>query len=187
MAVRGNLSIRAFTVSEVRRYLLLVRAVDTWSGVGGAGHSHAYGESEPFDMDAGSDRELKRWSTSIDDVGWRRAWGLFDQDEPVGSLNLAGGALYSELHRVNMGMGILRSHQRQGGGSMLLETAIEWAQEQAGIAWIDLGVFSDNFGAQAMYERHGFEVLGLTSDRFRVDGSSLDEVLMTLNVDPILG
>lgn len=182
MTVRGNLSIRAFAIGEAEGYLSLVSAVDAGSDVDGAGHSHAYSESEPFDTEAGCDREVTRWSAEIDEVGWRRAWGLFDRGERVGYLYLAGGALRSELHRVHMGMGILRAHSRRGGGTLLLETAIKWAHVQPNVDWIDLGVFTDNLGSQALYKGHGFDVLGRTSDRFRVDGKSLDEILMTLNV-----
>jgi len=175
-------SVRPLEIGEVDAYLRHVAEVDADSGVDGGGHSHAYGNDEPFDVDAGRTRELTRWSTAIDEVEWRRAWGLFDQGELVGHLYLAGGMLRSELHRVHMGMGIRRSHRRQGGGTRLLETGIEWARNQPIIDWIDLGVFSDNPGAQALYARHGFQVLGRTPDRFRVDGQSLDDISMTLNV-----
>jgi GNAT superfamily N-acetyltransferase len=129
-------------------------------------------------MEAGRVREVTRWSTEIEDLACR-AWGLFDQGELVGHLHLAGGLLHSEMHRVDMGMGIRRSNRRQGGGTLLLETGIEWARNQSTIDWIDLGVFSDNPGAQALYARHGFQVLGRTPDRFRVEGQSLDDISMT--------
>ena len=82
-------------------------------------------------------------------------------------------------------MGVARSHRRRGGGSLLLGAAIAWARHQQSIDWIDLGVFSDNPGAQRLYERHGFQILGRTRDRFRVDGVSLDDTEMTLNVAQI--
>jgi RimJ/RimL family protein N-acetyltransferase len=169
-------------IGDVDIYLRHVRAVDAQSGVDGAGHWHPYSVSEPLDVVARRDRETDRWSTEIDDVAWRRAWGLFDQDELVGHLYLAGAELRSELHRVDMGMGIGGSHRRQGGGTLLLQTAVAWARSQPIIDWIDLGVFSDNPGAQALYALHGFQVLGRTPDRFRVDGQSLDDISMTLNV-----
>lgn len=182
MTTRGNLIVRPLAIADVDIYLPHVREVDATSGVDGEAHSHPYNASEPFDMQAARDREVTRWSTEIDRPAWRRAWGLFDHDELVGHLYLAGGQLRSELHRVNMGMGISASHRRQGGGALLLETAIAWARSQPIIEWIDLGVFSDNPGAQALYARYGFQVLGRTPDRFRVDGHSLDDISMTLNV-----
>lgn len=182
MATESNMSARSFELDEIPDYLHLLSTVQAGSGIDGSGHSHAYSKSDPFDAEAGRDREITRWTTTIDRTGWRRAWGLFSQEEPVGHLNLVGGTLGSELHRISMGMGILRPYRRNGGGTRLLETAIRWAQQQPSIAWVDLGVFSDNPGAQALYERQGFEVVGRTLDRFRVDGESLDEISMTLNV-----
>ena len=176
------MGVRPLRITEVDDYLRHVREVDAGSGVDGARHSHAYSESEPFDVEAGRAQEVTRWSTAIEDLGWRRAWGLFDKGELVGHLYLAGGTLRSELHRADMGMGITRSHRRQGGGTLLLEAGIEWARRQPTIDWIDLDVFSDNPGAQALYARHGFQILGRTRDRFRVDGQSLDNISMAMNV-----
>lgn len=175
------MTVRPLEVGDVEGYLRHVAMVDAESGVDGAGHSHPYSRTEPQDLEADHQREVTRWSTSVTDIGWRRAWGLFD-DELVGHLYLAGGTLRSELHRVHLGMGILLSHRRQGGGTSLLQTAIVWARSEPSIDWIDLGVFSDNPGARALYARHGFETLGRTPDRFRVDGVSLEDVWMTLPV-----
>jgi RimJ/RimL family protein N-acetyltransferase len=176
------MSARLLAIDDVDIYLRLVCAVEAGSGMDGEGHSHPYSASEPFDMEAGREREVTRWSTQIDASGWRRAWGLSDCDELVGYLHLGGGALRTELHRVEMGMGIARSHRRRGGGGLLLRAAIAWARNQPSVDWIDLGVFSDNPGAQALYVRHGFQVIGRTPDRFRIDGQSVDDTSMTLNV-----
>ncbi len=104
------------------------------------------------------------------------------EDELVGRLCLVGGLLRSELHRANVGMGVTRSHRRQRGGSLLLATAIGWARRQLLIDWIDLSVFSDNPDAEALYARHGFQVVGRTPDRFRLHGRSLDDIAMTLHL-----
>jgi RimJ/RimL family protein N-acetyltransferase len=182
MSAPENMTVRLLVIDDVDSYLRLVLDIEKGSGVDGEGHSHPYSAFEPFDIEAGRSREETRWSTAITEIGWRRAWGLFHHDELVGNLHLAGGDLGSELHRCDLGMGVGRSHRRQGGGSMLIQTAIGWAREQPSIDWIDLGVFSDNPGAQALYVRHGFHVLGRTPDRFRIDGQSLDDTSMTFNV-----
>lgn len=177
-----SLSVRLLDVEDVVVYLQLLGAVEAGSGVDGEGHSHPYSLSEPFDIEAGRDREIARWSTPIDTPGWRRAWGLFDRHDLVGHLHLGGGELRSELHRAELGMGIARTHRRRGGGGRLLRVAIAWARSQPSIDWIDLGVFSDNPGAHALYVRHGFQVIGRTTDRYRIDGLSVDDSSMTLNV-----
>lgn len=174
--------VRALVPAEVDAYLEHVSEVDADSGIDGAGHSHPYQRDEPRDLAEAHAREITRWTTPIHEPGWRRAWGLFDAEQLVGHLYLAGGALRSELHRASLGMGIAATHHRRGGGSLLLTTAISWARAQPGLAWIDLGVFHDNPGAQALYTRHGFQITGHTPDRFRVDGVSLDDTSMTLRV-----
>jgi len=182
VAATEIMTVRALVIADLDGYLRHVVEVDAGSGMDGEGHSHAYSKCEPLDLDVARDREIARWSTEIDRPGWRRAWGLFDHAQLVGHVYLAGGTLDSELHRTNMGIGIVRSHRRRGGGTLLLQTAIAWARCQPSIDWLDLGVFSDNLGGQALYARHGFQLLGRTPDRFRVDGYSFDDLSMTLYV-----
>ena len=179
------MNVRLLEVDDVDGYLRLTADIADGSGQDGEGHSHAYSRSEPYDVAAFHDREVVRWATAIGKPDWRRAWGLVEGAEIVGYLQLAGGTLQSERHRVEMGMGVARSHRRRGGGSVLLGAAIAWASRQQSIDWIDLGVFSDNPGAQRLYERHGFQIVGRTRDRFRVDEVSLDDTEMTLNVAQI--
>lgn len=53
----------------------------------------------------------------------------------------------------------LKDHQGGGLGKALFATAIDWLQAHGPRAvWI--GVWSENFGAQRFYERHGFEKVG---------------------------
>jgi RimJ/RimL family protein N-acetyltransferase len=177
-----ELFVRPFQIGEVEAYLQHVAEVDADSGIDGAPHSHPYSASDAFDFETGRNREVERWTTPVTHVGWRRAWGVFDRDDLVGHLYLAGGPLQTGLHRADLGMGVLPSHRRRRGATRLLDTAIAWARHDPGICWIDLNVFADNPGAQHLYERFGFATIGRTSDRFRVDGASLDDIAMTLNV-----
>ena len=65
---------------------------------------------------------------------------------------------------------ILKSHQGGGLGSRLLATALAWL-EQDGPRPLWIGVWSENLGAQGLYERHGFKVVG--AYKFAV-GKTLD-------------
>ena len=119
VAEARTLTVRPLVVPEIDEYLRNMAAVEAESGVDGSGHSHPYSGADSFDMAEAHDREVTRWSTAIDDIGWRRAWGLFDRAELVGHLYLAGGALRSELHRADMGMGIVQTRRRQMGEGTL--------------------------------------------------------------------
>jgi len=54
---------------------------------------------------------------------------------------------------------VLKSHQGGGRGSALLKTALDWL-EPAGPRRLWIGVWSENFGAQRLYGRLGFEKVG---------------------------
>ncbi|MDI9238865.1 GNAT family N-acetyltransferase [Lysobacter sp. LF1] len=54
---------------------------------------------------------------------------------------------------------VLRAHQNGGWGGRLFEAAMQWLQ-RTGPRTLWIGVWSENFGAQRFYERHGFERVG---------------------------
>ena len=70
---------------------------------------------------------------------------------------------------------ILQGHQGGGSGTLLLETALEWL-ERDGPRTLWIGVWSENYGAQRFYARHGFEIVGEYS--FMV-GDHADRELIT--------
>lgn len=172
--------IRPLTLDDVEAYIAHIVATNAESGVDGLPRSHVYGADEPLDVAVAVPRERERWTTPLDQPGWRRAWGCFDGETFVGHLYLAGGSLPAEMHRANLGMGLARSHHRRGGGRALLRAAVAWARAESRIDWLDLGVFTENGPAQALYLGEGFQARGHVPDRFRVDGWRLDDVTMTL-------
>jgi ribosomal protein S18 acetylase RimI-like enzyme len=76
-------------------------------------------------------------------------------------------------------MGVERGWRGRGHGRALLAAAIAWARG-AELAWIDLGVFAHNQRARALYAAVGFIEIGVTRDRFRVDGTAIDDIAMAL-------
>lgn len=54
---------------------------------------------------------------------------------------------------------VLREYQNGGRGGQLFDAALQWLQARwKGALWI--GVWSENFGAQRFYARHGFQQVG---------------------------
>lgn len=117
------------------------------------------------------------------DPGWFRLWvARTDADDAiVGHVDLSGGRLPTEIHRCELAMGIVRAHRGIGLGPALLDAALTWARS-VGLSWIELGVFTCNPRARRLYERFGFQVIGMVPDRFRVEGAILDEVRMALRL-----
>ncbi len=65
------------------------------------------------------------------------------------------GANDGELKRLY----VLREFHGHGWGSRLLRTALDWL-ERDGPRTLWIGVWSENFGAQRLYARHGFVKVG---------------------------
>ena len=70
---------------------------------------------------------------------------------------------------------ILQGHQGGGRGTLLLKTALEWL-ERDGPRTLWIGVWSENYGAQRFYARHGFEIVG---DYSFMVGDHADHELIT--------
>ena len=70
---------------------------------------------------------------------------------------------------------ILQEHQGSGRGTLLLNTALEWL-ERDGPRTLWIGVWSENYGAQRFYARHGFEIVG---DYSFMVGDHADHELIT--------
>lgn len=70
---------------------------------------------------------------------------------------------------------ILQGRQGGGRGTLLLKTALEWL-ERDGPRTLWIGVWSENYGAQRFYARHGFEIVG---DYSFMVGDHADHELIT--------
>ncbi len=64
-----------------------------------------------------------------------------------------------------------------------MQTAISWAKAQDEIDWLDLTVFAHSAPAIALYSKLGFQQVSLRQDRHRIDGQSVDEVMMVLGLE----
>jgi len=129
------------------------------------------------------DAALTRWDRPLHEPLWGRAFLLLAEGRVVGHLELKGGRLLAEMHRAVLGMGLLQRYTGQGHGRRLIEIAVTWARNEAGLFWIDLGVFSHNARARALYKRMGFVEQGSRPDAFRLDdGTAVDDIQMALDL-----
>jgi ribosomal protein S18 acetylase RimI-like enzyme len=78
---------------------------------------------------------------------------------------------------VIMGLGVDPAARQLGVARRLLDRALREAVA-GGAAKVSLRVLAGNTAARRLYESHGFVVEGVLRDEFRIDGRSVDDVLM---------
>ena len=65
---------------------------------------------------------------------------------------------------------------------MLIESIVDWAKKETDIEQIDLWVLSENHPAIRLYNKLGFQKIGVVEDMFRIDGSALDYTMMAKKI-----
>lgn len=138
----------------------------------------------PDDPDGPKGLDVASLDLPLDAPGWQRWFVAIEEATPsiVGHVDLKGDALRVGLHRCELGIGIERAFRGQGLGERLIQAAIDFARQAESLAWIDLKAFAHNTRALALYRRMGFSEIGRLADRFRIDRTVVEDVLMTLDV-----
>jgi GNAT superfamily N-acetyltransferase len=129
------------------------------------------------------DRETwcSAWARPVTEPGWARVFGVRDglRGPVIAHLDLRGAETKTKVHRARIALGVEPSYQRRGLGEKLMCEAIAFA-EAAGLAWLDLWVFSHNAPAQTLYRKLGFFEIGRYPDQFRVGSASIEDIAMVL-------
>lgn len=103
----------------------------------------------------------------------------FVNNEFAGNASISCARNHIKLkHRASFGISIKEKFWNNGIGNALIREIIEQAR-QMGYEQIELGVFSDNEKANALYKKYGFEVWGSTKNAYKLkDGTYRDEIIM---------
>lgn len=121
----------------------------------------------------------RRFNTERFGKEWEICWGAFEQNKCVGFVSLFSKGHDSQKHRVLLGIAIESEYRSQGLGRCLMKVAMDWAQEQEQLSWVDLSVFTKNKAAHDLYIKLGFTDIGITEDAIRIGGESFDDHSMT--------
>ena len=99
----------------------------------------------------------------------------------VGRLSIARDQHPASRHVADLGLMVAMTHRRQGIGTGLLETALEWARESE-VRKLELHVFPHNEAAIKLYEKFGFVKEGYRSGHYRRGQEFVDAILMAYEV-----
>ena len=181
MNIKASITIRLLILDDVEDWLEQCEIIDSESGENDI-YFGPYSRYDPFPTEEIRERTIERWGKSKDLPNWRRAWGIFHEDKIVGNAQISAGEISTNLHRVDLGISILKQYRNIGLGKRLLNTVIQWCREEPSIHWIDLGVFFGNRDAKILFEKVGFKIIGYKKDAWLIDEKSISETLMSLNV-----
>lgn len=177
--VSSRLEIRPMTAADRDDYQAHSARYLPGSGEGGVYFT-------PYDYHAGELPEIADFAgfdLPLTEPRWQRWFAAVDPVVGiVGVVQLHGSTLRSGLHRCSLGIGLERDWRGQGFGEALMLTAIDFCRGEPGLDWIDLGVFSGNPRARALYEKLGFVEVGRREDCYRIGAESVTDFQMTLNV-----
>ena len=175
------MNIRILKFEDIENYLAQCEVLDAESGNSGTYYG-PYSKNDEYPIDELRKLTKERWGKNLDTPGWRRAWGIFDGDKIVGSGDIAAGDLKTNIHRVNLGMGIMKEYRGNGNGKKLLGTIIDWCRSEDSVMWIDLGVFSGNQKSESFFINSGFMIVSTVPDSWRIDSHIINQTNMTLFV-----
>ncbi len=123
-------------------------------------------------------------SVSIDKLGWRRVFiAINEKNDIIGHIDLKSHSQNYTSHRAVMGMGVHRDYRKMGLGYLLIKSIVSWAKNETAIEQIDLWVLSKNRPAIRLYNKLGFFKIGEIEDMFRIDGVSLDYIMMSKKIE----
>ncbi len=100
-------------------------------------------------------------------------------DKVVGLADIARGQKSRIRHIGEIGMSILQEYRGFGLGTAMMQSLIDWAQNDAVLEKLTLGVYSDNPVARRLYEKMGFIEEGRHLRHYKFsDGRYVDSILM---------
>lgn len=85
-------------------------------------------------------------------------------------------------HNSEIAISVKKEYWGIGVGSAMMKELIQFAKEHISIKNISLGVRSINHNAIKLYEKYGFQKIGVHKHYFNVNGNYYDEILMDLQV-----
>lgn len=86
------------------------------------------------------------------------------------------------VHNSEIAVSVKKYYWGSGIGSAVIEELINFGRNHSTIKNISLGVKASNHKAIKLYEKLGFEKIGVHKNYFNINGNFDDEIIMDLNM-----
>lgn len=144
--------------------------------IGGESDNLLFGKNG-FDMSVENEKKF------IDNINSSKTSALFigkinSEIVCIGSIQSSGKERIA--HQSNIAISVKKKYWNNGIGTQLTQTLVEFARNNGVTEILHLGVKYDNANAIKLYEKMGFEKIGLYKNFFKINGAYFDEVLMNL-------
>jgi RimJ/RimL family protein N-acetyltransferase len=126
------------------------------------------------------ERSREDWDDVIREIRNRKSLIIVAQvnEKIVGMAHLVRGKYKKNRHVGFLGISILKSFRRMGIGTAMMNYILEWAKKQEDLEKISLTVFSTNKPAINLYHKFGFVSEGISKKQYKIEGKSIDDVIM---------
>ncbi len=105
------------------------------------------------------------------------------EDEIVSVASIMGSPRSRLSHNVDLGISVRKKYWGLKIGSTMMESILEFAKSNTVISNIQLRVLVSNKAAVHLYEKYGFEKVGINKRYFCIDGMYHDLLNMELHID----
>ncbi|MHA3701921.1 GNAT family N-acetyltransferase [Jatrophihabitans sp. YIM 134969] len=102
---------------------------------------------------------------------------ILRDDEPVGTVGLW---LESDRTRASIGYFVDAKHEGDGLVTRAVRRMVEYALEERGVEWIEVGVAASHSRSRAVPERLGFELAGVEAGGLEFPDRKVDRALYVL-------
>lgn len=109
--------------------------------------------------------------------------GLKSPYDIIGQCEISNSEWDAAAHVGSLGIIVKKKFRDMGIGTQLIDMAIREAKRLNNKEKIVLSCFSSNESALHLYERLGFQAIGLKKSQFYIDSKYYDEVLMELFIE----
>lgn len=131
-------------------------------------------EADEFDF---TEEQERMWiQDHFDRPGWIALMAV-SAGNIIGTLNCENGLYRRMAHRATFGISVAKQWRRQGVGTALLETFLQWAKEKPLIEKVGMDVFVTNENAMRLYKKSGFAEEGIKTRDVKIGADQYVDVV----------